>query len=138
IMALSQFYPENSYLLYTPKTRFQRLTDYFRSQENIEIRQPAGIPLYRSMWRSKFITSGLKRDQLDIYHGLSHELPLGIRKTGIKSIVTIHDLIFFRYPEYYKLADRKIYEAKFRYACKHADAIIAVSKQTKSDLQRFL
>src|SRR5690606_15730212 len=138
IMALSQFFPDNAYFLYTPKTKFPRLTGHFQAQKNIQIRQPAAVPLFRSMWRTKCITGGLKTDELDIYHGLSHELPLGIQKTGIKSVVTIHDLILFGYPEYYKLADRKIYEAKFRYACKHADAIIAVSEQTKRDLQTFL
>lgn len=138
IMALSQFFPDNTYFLYTPKTKYPRLTGHFHARKNLEIRQPPPIPLFRNMWRSKFMTAGLKKDALDIYHGLSHELPFGIRKTGIKSVVTIHDLIFFRYPEYYKLADRKIYEAKFRYACKHADAIIAVSEQTKRDLQTFL
>jgi glycosyltransferase involved in cell wall biosynthesis len=69
-----------------------------------------------------------------VYHGLSHELPVGIEKTGVKLIVTMHDLIFLRYPEYYTKIDRKIYDQKFRHACKKADRIHAISEQTKRDL----
>jgi hypothetical protein len=43
----------------------------------------------------------------DIFHGLSGELPLKWDKTPIKKIVTIHDLIFVRYPQYYSFFDRK-------------------------------
>lgn len=64
-------------------------------------------------------------------------MPIGIHKTGIKSVVTIHDLIFLRYPEYYKPIDRKIYNFKFRYACQVADRIVAISECTKRDIMHF-
>ncbi|MGL5319058.1 MAG: glycosyltransferase family 4 protein, partial [Bacteroidales bacterium] len=57
--------------------------------------------------------------------------------SGIKSVVTIHDLIFLRYPEYYKPIDRLIYKYKFRRACQKADRIIAVSEMTKRDIVSF-
>jgi hypothetical protein len=44
----------------------------------------------------------------------------GIDKTGIKSVVTIHDLIYKRFPKYYRFHSRQIYSAKIKYACKHA------------------
>lgn len=74
---------------------------------------------------------------VQLYHGLSNELPIGIHKTGIKSVVTIHDLIFLRYPEYYKPIDRKIYNFKFKYACHVADRIVAISECTKRDIMNF-
>jgi hypothetical protein len=43
----------------------------------------------------------------DIYHGLSNELPFGITSTKIKTVVTIHDLIFKRFPQWYKPMDVK-------------------------------
>jgi glycosyltransferase involved in cell wall biosynthesis len=48
--------------------------------------------------------------------------------------VTIHDLIFLRYPQWYRAADRKIYERKFSHACREADVVVAVSEQTKRDI----
>ncbi|HXL56486.1 MAG TPA: glycosyltransferase family 1 protein, partial [Chitinophagaceae bacterium] len=62
---------------------------------------------------------------------------IGIKKAGIKSVVTIHDLIFERYPNQYNRIDVQIYHRKFNYACKHADKIIAISKQTKEDIIQF-
>ena len=65
---------------------------------------------------------------------MSHEIPVGIKETNIPSIVTIHDLIFERYPRQFKKIDVEIYRKKFRYACYHANRIIAISKQTKDDI----
>lgn len=97
---------------------------------------PAGFPdtLFRSAWRSSWVKKDLLRKKIDVYHGLSHEIPLSIKKTGIKSVVTIHDLIPERYPEQYNAIDVKIYRRKFMYACKQADRIIAISEQTRQDI----
>lgn len=137
ITTLSSAYPETELYLYTPKVAHTARTQNLFGQQNIHIRSPH-LPFFRSLWRSRLVVPQLKKDQLDIYHGLSHEIPIGIQNTGIRSLVTIHDLIFLRYPQYYKTADRKIYEIKFRYACEHADKIIAVSEQTKRDIIHFL
>ena len=87
-----------------------------------------------SFWRTRGIVSDLQRDHVTLYHGLSGELPLGIRKSGIPSVVTIHDLIFLRHPEYYKWLDRKIYTWKFHRTVKEADLIIAISECTRRDI----
>jgi hypothetical protein len=52
-------------------------------------------------------------------------------------VVTIHDLIFERYPEQFSKIDIKIYRHKFQYACKHADRVIAISNQTRQDIIDF-
>ena len=90
-----------------------------------------------SLWRSRGIVSDLLRDGVQLYHGLSGELPLGIRRSGIRSVVTIHDLIFLRHPEYYKWIDRKIYAWKFRRTLKEADRIIAISECTRRDIIHY-
>ena len=64
-------------------------------------------------------------------------MPRGIHKTAIPSVVTIHDLIFMRYPEFYKPIDRNIYFRKIKYSCTAADKIIAISQQTRSDVETF-
>ena len=64
-------------------------------------------------------------------------LPLNIHQSEVKSIVTIHDLIFLRYPQYYHSIDRKIYTYKFRKACENADKIIAISECTKRDIIEY-
>ena len=88
-------------------------------------------------WRGNFIKKDLKKNHIDLYHGLSHEIPIGIQRTNIRSVVTIHDLIDERYPEQYNPVDVKIYSKKFRYACQHANTIIAISEQTRKDILEF-
>ena len=85
-------------------------------------------------WRSLGIVRDLVRDGVQLYHGLSGELPLRIRRSGIRTVVTIHDLIFLRHPEYYKWIDRKIYTWKFHRTVKEADLIIAISECTRRDI----
>lgn len=98
---------------------------------------PSHVPFSRQLWRSKLMVDNLVADGVDIYHGLSGELPIGIRRHGIKSVVTIHDLIFMRHPEYYHWLDAKLYAWKFRYTCQEADRIIAISECTKRDIMEF-
>jgi glycosyltransferase involved in cell wall biosynthesis len=94
--------------------------------------------LFPSIWRSWSVIDQLKSRQVNLFHGLSNELPFGIGKSSIRSVVTIHDLIFLRYPSYYSLIDRIIYQYKVRRACSEADTVVATSNQTKNDLIEFL
>lgn len=89
------------------------------------------------IWRSFGICRDIKRSKIDVYHGLSAELPFGIKKTKAKSVVTIHDLIFLRHPEFFPKIDRLFYYIKSKYACKTADKIIAVSERTKQDIVEY-
>lgn len=111
---------------------------YFSSFANISTRQPSGIDKhFPNLWRSYGVSVHLKGDKIDIFHGLSHELPHGIPHS-IKKVVTMHDLIVWRYPEYYKPFDRIVYRTKQRHACRIADVVIAISEQTKNDLVKLL
>ncbi len=135
IHSLAQYYPDHKYFLFNPKP--SSLFEF--EEENIHEILPHGFPsvLFRSAWRSSWVKKDLKKLKIDLYHGLSHEIPIGIQKIKIKSVVTIHDLIHERYPEQYNPVDVKIYNKKFRYACQHADKVIAISEQTKKDIIEF-
>lgn len=133
INSLAAFFPENEYYLFAPKitTRFNTA-----SFKNIRFISPHKF-LYsflQSAWRSIGVKNDLLKNSIEIYHGLSHEIPLGIQNTGIRSVVTMHDLIFEHYPHQYSKIDILIYRRKFKHACKHSNAIIAISNQTKKDL----
>lgn len=130
--SLFRNFPGNDYFLATTK-----LSQLYQppAGDNIHVITPAGIgKIFKSLWRSSLVKNELNTLSVDVYHGLSHEIPVGINKTNVRSVVTMHDLIFERYPEQYKPADVRIYRAKFKYACEHADKVIAISKQTMQDL----
>ena len=90
--------------------------------------------LAKALWRSRGIVKDLVRDGVQVYHGLSGELPTGLKKAGIRGVVTIHDLIFLRHPEYYHWWDVQLYAWKFRQTLKEADSIIAISERTRQDI----
>ncbi len=91
----------------------------------------------RMLWRRWRIVQDLVQAKLDIYHGLSHELPWGIEKLKLRSVVSMHDVIFQRYPGHYPLVDRLIYDKKWQHSCKVADVLVAISEATRQDLIEF-
>ena len=122
----------NEYVLYTPKRSKISLSKSSTKEDNFNVKSSDKL-----FWRERGIISDLQNDGVQLYHGLSNEIPFGIHKTGIKSIVTIHDLIFKIYPKTYKYFDTKIYDFKFKYACKHANKVLAISESTKKDIIQF-
>ena len=147
IRILNNFFPDDEQVLYVPNPKKTQHLDKATANGNdndingknvTKIRFPQRIwKRLRSLWRVWGITSDLKRDRIDIFHGLSNELPLNIRKAKCRSVVTIHDLIFLHYPKYYHWIDRKIYDFKFRRACSNADRVIAVSEFTKREIMEY-
>jgi len=134
VSGLGEDFPDHRYHLYTTDVGDREDCRAYLEGAPYEVHTPPrGIP--GSVWRSMSMAKQFSRDGLDIFHGLSNELPVGIRKSGIRSAVTIHDLIFRHYPEHYSRVDRAIYNGKTRYACENADLVIAVSESTRRDIQ---
>lgn len=136
ISYLCEEYPNNMNFLFTPNKKNKLNISLNNNSKTISPGKTN--PIFNSWWRTKGILKDPFFKQLDIYHGLSNELPIGIDKSKTKSIVTIHDLIFVRYPHLYKKIDRAIYLWKMKRACTQADKIIAISTQTKNDIIEFL
>ena len=138
IRLMSQYFPENNYFLYNPKTSNAGLFE--ANDKNVFEKKPS-TPFYTkfyNLWRQKGVVNDLVKDKITIFHGLSGEIPSGLRAKNIKSVVTIHDLIFMRYPQFYSFFDRKIHFYKFKKAAQDADLVIAISEQTKNDIIEFL
>ena len=138
IRILAQYHPENSYLLYNPKPK---KIDRIPVDGKIIIEhlpESKKDKKLSSLWRLFSISTQIKKDKVDLYHGLSGEIPIGLNKFQVKTVVTIHDLIFMRYPNLYSFFDRKIHYYKFKYAANKADLVIAISEQTKKDIITYL
>ena len=133
--ALLKYSPENKYVLFTPEIK----KELFHHYKQFDIISPDSSvsKLFKSLWRSFSVSGQLHKHKLDLFHGLSNELPDSVHKSSVPAVVTIHDLIFMRFPEFYKPIDRKIYSRKVKYACMAAKKIIAISEQTKEDLVTY-
>jgi glycosyltransferase involved in cell wall biosynthesis len=139
LLGLEKYTPEHEFHLYSPVIKNKQFEEWKSAHDKFQYHFPKTKMLQSlpAIWRSLLLTGDLQRDELDIYHGLSHELPPGLKKSGIKSIVTIHDLIYLRYPQFFTSIDRSIYNVKFRNSCKKADKIIAICNQTKDDIVNY-
>ncbi len=137
IRGMVQHHPENEYLLLNPK-KSDRLKE-LDSLENVqEIRPKSWFwKKFSSLWRRFKLVKLAEKEKTEIFHGLSNELPSGIQYAKLKKVVTIHDLIFLRYPNWYPFIDKAIYYSKFKAAAQYADRVIAISEQTKIDLILF-
>ncbi len=123
--------------LYAPNQGRDDLRNQIVMRPNVHFCYAGCSGLQAAWWRMSGIVQTLKHDGVQLYHGLSGELPLGISKSGIRSVVTIHDLIFLRHPEFYHWVDTKIYAWKFQKAVREADHIIAISECTKRDIMEL-
>ena len=130
IQSIADIDVDNKLHLITPTLN---LENFNIQNDNINIVQ---APFFsnKSYWRFKSVTKQLEKLKIDVYHGLSNEIPYGIK---LKSVVTIHDLLFLKYPQFYNYIDRKIYYIKSKLACKQANQIIATSQQTKKDIINY-
>lgn len=131
--------PEMQIVAYTPDMRPNPRLDPLLRLPNIEWREPVpGEARFgKSLWRTFGITRCLAKDGIDLYHGLSNELPLNIHSAGVPSVVTIHDVIWRRLPYCYKAIDRILYDYKYGRSARQATRVVAVSERTKADVSEF-
>lgn len=129
VKGMSNLDPDMNMVLFAKNAR---QSGYFSQFDNLKIVSSPGF-----LWRSWRMTGDIVKNRCDLYHGLSHELPYGIHRSRVKTLVTIHDVIFQLFPGLYPWLDRKVYHQKWKYSSRVANRIVAVSKQTKEDLCRF-
>ena len=127
-------FPGDELFLFTPSVKDDPRTKPFLENSSYHIIQPKG---FKPLWRSHEVVKDIQQTGAQVFHGLSHELPIGLSKLERGKVVTIHDLIFKYYPDDHGWIDRKIYSWKWKHACAVADTIIAISEQTKNDLIHY-
>ena len=135
VSGMHEFCPSESYHLYTPTIEIAVHEKEFRNLNRVSIHKSDA--LNKAWWRSYGISKDLKKDEIDIYHGLTHELPRNIDNAHCGKVVTIHDLIFKRFPEYFPATDRVIYNLKWKHSIKSSNKIIAISEHTKADIIEY-
>lgn len=140
VETMARSYPECRFVLFTSREPRDERVRYLLELPNVEVVTPRSAvwkPL-RGVWRHRWgLSSAIRRAGVDLYHGLSNELPSDIHRAGVPSVVTIHDLIFRTFPGNYKAVDRRLYDMKFRSAARKATRVVAISERTRYDIERF-
>lgn len=129
IQTIQKFYPEIELHLFTPKVQ----SAYSSYSELGTVHEATGVKWF---WRQWGIQKSLDKSGIQIYHGLSAELPFKVPE-GVKTVVTVHDVLYKRFPSFYKWHDRLIYHIKMKQALRNADRIIAISNATRRDLELY-
>ncbi len=140
IDGLLDYYPENEYYLFGEPSENEVCANWFRTvSDRVHLITPnTTSSITKALWRSYSMGKYIEGNHLDVYHGLSHEIPFRKKNKSTKYLVTIHDLLFLRFKENFKWVDIQIYLSKIKYSCRNADLILAVSEQTRQDLINFL
>ncbi len=136
LLSLRKQFPDIHIYLYTPQIKSPYKLTEFTDDPRFIIRTYNGP--FSWYWRAKGIVKQLEIDNIELFHGLSSELPRGIHKTNIKTVVTIHDLLWHKHTNDYTIADRIILDNKLKNAIKRADKIVTVSNQTKKNLTEYV
>ncbi|MDP2661847.1 MAG: glycosyltransferase, partial [Dehalococcoidia bacterium] len=84
-------------------------------------------------WEQLALPAELSRARLDVLHSPDFIPPLHRR---CRSVITVHDLAFLHFPELLTEEARRYY-GQIHLAVESADAIIAVSENTKNDLVKM-
>lgn len=138
IETMSAAMPGDDHIVYVPDMRPNPRLETLLERDNVVFCQPARYWSWpKAAWRSWGVTMQAERDNVDVYHGLSNELPFNIHLSPVASVVTIHDVIYRRMPECYKPADRYLYDLKYGWSVRHADRVIAISEATKRDVMEL-
>jgi glycosyltransferase involved in cell wall biosynthesis len=98
-------------------------------------RLPTGSAPVRIAWEQIALPVVSARERLDLLH-----CPVNVRPflCPCPSVVTVHDLIFLRYPEKYRPSKRRYLEAMTGWSARHAAQVIAVSEATRQDVISLL
>ena len=97
-------------------------------------RLPLERPAARILWEQSMLPLELMRRKAHIVHGLVNVLPLATR---VRGVVTVHDLSFVRAPETLPPLKRAYLTRLCAASVARAKVIIAVSRQTADDVERY-
>lgn len=126
ISALIRQDRDNRYFIYAPRPLPEELLQF----PNVVGRVGRSV----RFWTQTLLPRMVRGDSLDIFWSPSNILPRGLR---CKTLATIHDLAFMRFPRCYKLKDWFLSWLTAYRAARYATNVIAISRQTKQDLIHY-
>ncbi len=92
-------------------------------------------PAVRLLWEQVRLPVLVKRSAVDLLHSLHYTRPAIL---PCASVVTFHDMTFFLFPELHTRAKRIFFPFAIRQSARHADALVAISENTRRDAMRIL
>ena len=141
IDALAAASPRHCYVrMYVRKRHPNAAYDALDHRANIESMEPDGTfwRKFTWLWRNFRLAKDAERGDVALFHGLAGELPLGLARHKIRSVVTLHDLEFIHLTSFYNPLQRALFRLHRAYMLHLADRIVAVSDCVKRDAVKYL
>lgn len=117
----------------------QSLVDWFGDRRNGHDVLISGIEfesaMQRILWEQTQLNHDLKSRDVELLHSLAFTSPYF---TSVKTVVTVHDLVFRNYPRTISLAKKLYYKPIFARSIKKAQRVITVSESVQRDLEAWL
>lgn len=92
-------------------------------------------PILRILWEQAILPYVVRRDKLDVLHGLAYALPAVLPVPGI---VTLYDLTFLHVPEAFPAFNRYYLRLISRVSAARAAHVCVISENTRRDVIRLL
>jgi glycosyltransferase involved in cell wall biosynthesis len=135
IDCLAELDQENEYLLYYQCGLLESANVFPHCPDAPNFRRrPVRFPeswkgSHPRLWWNWALARAVRKDGVDVFHGPNHFLP---QLDGISSVVTMHDLAYF-YMDVHGDSENDMLRTWTKSALVDADAVIALSKNTKND-----
>jgi glycosyltransferase involved in cell wall biosynthesis len=130
LAALAQLDRQNRYTLYCnqPPAMLPPLGPNFSLRH---------IPFPR-LWTHVRLSAELALHAPDVLFVPAHVLPVGVLlRRRMRTVVTIHDMGYMRFPESHTPAQRRYLRLSTRWGARTASQLIAISNTTRDDLARY-
>lgn len=129
LKALAKIDHTNQYIIYTRPLIVNMIMELMKLPRNFQVVEIK----WSRFWTQGGLALQTFKDNLDVLFVPAHTLPI-IRRAGLKTVVTVHDLGSEYLPSMHQLKQRAYLSLIQKYQLKTATKIIAVSKATKEDL----
>ena len=137
IEAMARTAPRHTYFrpyipLRTPHSGYEKI----ERLHNIETMEPDGA-LWRKLrflWRLWRVSHDLESGGVELYHGLTEHIPIGLTSRKIRSVVTVHNMAFLYDKSILNSPDNLIHRLYMGYMLNRVDRIVAVSECVKRDI----
>lgn len=119
--------PDIRYTTYLSEKRYTGVPDLHLQLSRLPTHQPP----VRIFWEQAIQPWALRRDGVDLLHGLALVGPVA---SSCPFVVTVHDLSFLHYPENFQTFKRLYLQRFTKMSVQRARRVIAISESTKRDL----
>lgn len=145
IESLLKYHPEHEYVLYVDRLDAldKAHPEALRILKRYVHNRSDGSDLYTVVmvdgpkwWRTWGMGKRAAMDGVDVFHGLSNELPWDL-PASVAGVCTIHDVIFKEFPAYYPWLDRLIYDFKTKKAVQKAAKLVMTSEATQRQVEKY-